>query len=286
VSAVRRPRVDEGRARSIRPSTLLLRHVRPTPNAPLGHGFRRLPLPRRHHRPRRALASAFPLALWGYADMVELLAERGVHVDPSRVVDWVQRCTPLIKKRHARIATVLVPPGVGFQVSCAVVHYRCAHCPTTPAPIRRRVLLVSLARPSHACFPPPQDHRYSPPIPPIRTDRRKVRGTFESAYLTLVAERLCRRSRTRPDPAHDSVGRTGLYRREASALGVVQRYGDAAYQRQVRTLGLSAGLAQGFWDNPRLLRGTASPFTPVGGARHLESYNGGRMGLYGQDMLA
>jgi hypothetical protein len=67
-----------------------------------------------------------------------------------------------IKKRHARIATVLVPPGVGFQVSCAVVHYRCAHCPTTPAPIRRRVLLVSLARPSHACFPPPQDHRYSP----------------------------------------------------------------------------------------------------------------------------
>jgi len=67
---------------------------------------------------------------------------------------------------------------VGFQVSCAVVHYRCAHCPTTPAPIRRRVLLVSLARPSHACFPPPQDHRYSPPLPPIRGDRRRVRETF------------------------------------------------------------------------------------------------------------
>jgi len=30
--------------------------------------------------------------------MVELLAERGVHVDPSRVVDWVQRCTPLYKE--------------------------------------------------------------------------------------------------------------------------------------------------------------------------------------------
>jgi len=83
-----------------------------------------------------------------------------------------------IKKRHARIATVLVPPGVGFQVSCAVVHYRCAHCPTTPAPLRPRVLLVSLTRPSHTCFSPLQDRRHSPPLPPIRTDRRKVRGTF------------------------------------------------------------------------------------------------------------
>ncbi len=33
-----------------------------------------------------------------YADIVELLAERGVHVDPSSVFDWVQRFTPLYKE--------------------------------------------------------------------------------------------------------------------------------------------------------------------------------------------
>jgi IS6 family transposase len=32
-----------------------------------------------------------------YADIAELLAERGVHVDPSSVFDWVQRFTPLYK---------------------------------------------------------------------------------------------------------------------------------------------------------------------------------------------
>ncbi len=32
-----------------------------------------------------------------YADITELLAERGVHVDPSTVFDWVQRFTPLYK---------------------------------------------------------------------------------------------------------------------------------------------------------------------------------------------
>ncbi len=32
-----------------------------------------------------------------YADIVELLAERGVHVDASTVFDWVQRFTPLYK---------------------------------------------------------------------------------------------------------------------------------------------------------------------------------------------
>jgi len=32
-----------------------------------------------------------------YADIVELLAERGVHVDPSSVFDWVQHFTPLYK---------------------------------------------------------------------------------------------------------------------------------------------------------------------------------------------
>ena len=33
-----------------------------------------------------------------YADLVELLAERGVHVDASTVYDWVQRFTPLYKE--------------------------------------------------------------------------------------------------------------------------------------------------------------------------------------------
>ena len=33
-----------------------------------------------------------------YADIVELLAERGVHVDASTVFDWVQRFTPLYKE--------------------------------------------------------------------------------------------------------------------------------------------------------------------------------------------
>ncbi len=33
-----------------------------------------------------------------YADIAELLAERGVHVDPSSVFDWVQRFTPLYKE--------------------------------------------------------------------------------------------------------------------------------------------------------------------------------------------
>src|SRR6202040_3544136 len=33
-----------------------------------------------------------------YADVAELLAERGVHVDPSTVFDWVQQFTPLYKE--------------------------------------------------------------------------------------------------------------------------------------------------------------------------------------------
>jgi IS6 family transposase len=37
-----------------------------------------------------------------YADIVELLAERGVHVDPSSVYDWVQHFTPLYKEEAAR----------------------------------------------------------------------------------------------------------------------------------------------------------------------------------------
>ncbi len=33
-----------------------------------------------------------------YADVAELLAERGVHVDPSTIFDWVQRFTPLYQE--------------------------------------------------------------------------------------------------------------------------------------------------------------------------------------------
>jgi transposase-like protein len=31
-----------------------------------------------------------------YADMVELLAERGICVDPSTIYEWVQRFTPCV----------------------------------------------------------------------------------------------------------------------------------------------------------------------------------------------
>src|ERR671929_1909629 len=40
-----------------------------------------------------------------YADLAELLAERGVHVDPSTIFDWVQHFTPLSQdaaRRHRR----------------------------------------------------------------------------------------------------------------------------------------------------------------------------------------
>ncbi|MDQ5854286.1 MAG: hypothetical protein M3380_19900 [Chloroflexota bacterium] len=33
-----------------------------------------------------------------YADLAELLAERGVHVDPSTIFDWVQQFTPLYQE--------------------------------------------------------------------------------------------------------------------------------------------------------------------------------------------
>jgi len=66
VSAVRGKPVHEGRARSGRPSTLLLQRLRVTPNTTLGLGLPRLSLPRRRHRPRRALVSAFPFALCRY----------------------------------------------------------------------------------------------------------------------------------------------------------------------------------------------------------------------------
>ena len=33
-----------------------------------------------------------------YADLAELFAERGVHVDPSTIFDWVQQFTPLYQQ--------------------------------------------------------------------------------------------------------------------------------------------------------------------------------------------
>ena len=189
VSAVRRRRVDEGRARSIRPSTLLLRHVRPTPNAPLGCGFRRLPLPQRHHRPRRALVSAFPLALWGYADMVELLAERGVHVDPSRVVDWVQRCTPLYKEaarphRH-RVGTPWCRiPGELRRCSLPVrtlSHYPCAtqtsRAPCEPYPTLPH-LFFPATRPPTLPTSPPHSYGSAQGSWDFLQDWRRVSGTL------------------------------------------------------------------------------------------------------------
>jgi len=94
VSAVRGGTVRQGRARSSGPADLPVRDLRPPSNRSLHLGLPRRPLPRRHHRARRALVSAFPLALCRY---VELLAERGVQVDASTVFDWVQHFTPLYK---------------------------------------------------------------------------------------------------------------------------------------------------------------------------------------------
>ncbi len=39
-----------------------------------------------------------------YADMSELLAESGVHVDPSTIFDWVQRFTPIYKEGRGTAA--------------------------------------------------------------------------------------------------------------------------------------------------------------------------------------
>ena len=75
-------------------------------------------------------------------------------------------------------ARLYYPRGVGFQVSCAVVHQSCADCPLNPAP-----LLPSRA----PCGPHPVLPRLffaatRPPTlstyPPIHEDRRKVSGTF------------------------------------------------------------------------------------------------------------
>jgi len=68
------------------------------------------------------------------------------------------------------------------------------------------------------------------------------------------------------------TGRARLSLPAAEAHGHLRSQVHAAHQRQVRTLGRSAGSAQGFRDNPRISRGTAPPFTPTGGALHLESY--------------
>jgi transposase-like protein len=45
-----------------------------------------------------------------YADLAELLAERGIHVDPSTLYDWVQHFTPLYQeaaRAHRRDASSL-----------------------------------------------------------------------------------------------------------------------------------------------------------------------------------
>jgi len=96
---------------------------------------------------------------------------------------------------------------------------------------------------SRPFFTAHKDFYPHPPLAPITSILSfcSVSGpeSCESAYLTLVAEGLCLHSRTRRGPAHDSVERTGLYRRGASVPGVVQGYGDGAFQRQVRTLNLA-----------------------------------------------
>ena len=43
-------------------------------------------------------SSAFSGYRLPYADLAELLAERGVHVDPSTIFDWVQQFTPLYQE--------------------------------------------------------------------------------------------------------------------------------------------------------------------------------------------
>ena len=66
----------------------------------------------------------------------------------------------------------------------------------------------------------------------------------------------------------------------SGGAGVAGFHPSARYQRQVRTLGFSAGSAQGFGDNRRISRGTAPLFTPEDGAFHLESYNCAVVSLY------
>ena len=58
-----------------------------------------------------------------YAAIVELLAERGVHVDPSSVFDWVQRFTPLygslrsIRRRPDRIGSGWAGAGRSMRLT-------------------------------------------------------------------------------------------------------------------------------------------------------------------------
>jgi len=52
-------------------------------------------LPKAFHPSQQDPTEPFRLP---YADLVELLAERGIHVDASTIFDWVQRFTPLYKE--------------------------------------------------------------------------------------------------------------------------------------------------------------------------------------------
>jgi len=66
VPAVREGAVRQGRARPRGPADVPVRDVRAAANGALYLGLLWLPLPRRHHRPCRAVVSSFPLAVRGY----------------------------------------------------------------------------------------------------------------------------------------------------------------------------------------------------------------------------
>src|SRR5579859_6640723 len=49
-----------------------------------------------------------------YADLAELLAERGIHVDPSTIYDWVQHFSPLYQEAarvHRHVPTGRTHPA-------------------------------------------------------------------------------------------------------------------------------------------------------------------------------
>ena len=56
-----------------------------------------------------------------YADVAKLLVERGIHVDPSTIFDWVQHFTPLYQEAarphrlRASVATILLDAGMAFD---------------------------------------------------------------------------------------------------------------------------------------------------------------------------
>jgi transposase-like protein len=75
-----------------------------------------------------------------YADIAELLAERGIHVDPSSVFDWVQRFTQLYEEA-AR------PHRRGRRPSRSAERLRRRACATAPSITTKR---STTSRPSSA----------------------------------------------------------------------------------------------------------------------------------------